>query len=78
MYIETDRMVIRDFTMEDLKDLHEILGDDETMKDCEPAYTIEKTGDFLQEFCIKNKGAVAAVHKDTDKVIGYILFNEYD
>lgn len=78
MYIETDRMVIRDFAMADLNDMHDIFGDDETMKNCEPAYTIYKTADFLQTFCIERRGAVAAVHKDTGKVIGYILFNEYD
>lgn len=78
MYIETGRMIIRDFIMDDLNDMHEILGDDETMKNCEPAYTIEKTAEFLQKFCIEKRGAVAAVHKDINKVIGYILFNEYD
>lgn len=78
MYIETDRMVIRDFTMDDLNDLHDIFGDIETMKNCEPAYTIDKTADFLQKFCIDRRGAVAAVHKETSKVIGYILFNEFD
>ena len=76
MYIETDRMVIRDFTMDDLNDLHDIFGDNETMKNCEPAYTVEKTADFLQKFCIEKRGAVAAVHKDTSKIIGYILFKE--
>lgn len=77
MFIETDRMVIRDFTMDDLNDLHDIFGDIETMKNCEPAYTIEKTADFLQKFCIDRKGAVAAIHKETSKVIGYILFNDF-
>ena len=78
MYIETNRMVIRDFTMNDANDMQDILGDRETMKNCEPAYTIEKTVDFLQKFCIEKKKAVAAVHKETVKVIGYILFNEFD
>lgn len=78
MYIETSRMVIRDFDMTDVNDLHAIFGDDETMKNCEPAYTIEKTADFLQKFCIEKKGAVAAVHKDTNKMIGYILFHASD
>ena len=32
MYIETERMVIRDFLQSDAADLHEILGDDETME----------------------------------------------
>lgn len=78
MYIETSRMIVRDFDMNDVSDLHDIFGDDETMKNCEPAYTIEKTTDFLQEFCIRKKGAIAAVHRDTNKMIGYILFNEFD
>ena len=55
MYIETDRMVVRDFTMDDLNDMHDILGDGETMKNCEPAYTMEKTADFLQRFCIEKR-----------------------
>ena len=32
MYIETERIVIRDFLLEDAADLHEILGDAETME----------------------------------------------
>ena len=76
MNIETTRMIIRDFTSEDAADLHEIFGDDETMENCEPAYNFEKTKEFLTSFCIGQKGAVAAVHKESNKVIGYILFNE--
>ncbi len=78
MHIETPRMVIREFAVDDGDDLQEILGDDETMKNCEPAYTMEKTRVFLQEFCIGKRGAVAAVRKDTGKMIGYILFHEFD
>ena len=78
MYIETPRMIIRDFIPEDADDLQEILGDDETMKNCEPAYDLEKTEKFLTSFCIGRKGAVAAVHKESSKMIGYILFNEID
>ncbi|MCM1215246.1 MAG: GNAT family N-acetyltransferase [Lachnospiraceae bacterium] len=75
MYLETKRILIRDFKPQDAADLHEILGDDETMAYCEPAYSLEKTESFLAEFCIAKKGAVAAVHKESDKVIGYILFH---
>ena len=32
MYIETPRMIIRDFTPEDATDLHDIFGDAETME----------------------------------------------
>lgn len=78
MNIETGRIIIRDFTMNDIHDMQDISGDAEAMKNCEPAYTIEKTADFVQKFCIEKRGAVAAIHKDTGKVIGYILFNEFD
>lgn len=78
MYIETKRMAIRDFVPEDARDLHEILGDDETMKNCEPAYDYEKTKAFLTSFCIDQKGTVVAVRKESGKLIGYILFNQLD
>lgn len=74
MLIETERMIVRDFNSDDVNDLHEILGDEETMKNCEPAYIFVKTKKFLEEFCIAKKGAVAAVLKDSKKMIGYILF----
>ena len=67
-------MLIREFTPEDVEDLHEILGDDETMKLCEPAYNHAKTQKFLEDFCIGRKGALAAAQKESGKVIGYILF----
>lgn len=78
MYIETERMIARDFNQNDINDLHEILGDDETMAQCEPAYSLEKTCKFLNEFCIEKKGALAAVQKESGKVIGYILFNSVE
>lgn len=78
MYIETKRMLIRNFIPEDAPDLHDIFGDDKTMENCEPAYDNEKTEKFLTSFCIGRNGAVAAVHKESGKMIGYILFNEFD
>lgn len=75
MHIETQRMLIRDYTIDDVEDLHDIFGDAEVMKNCEPAYDRKKTSDFLLEFCIEKRGAVAAVQKDSGKMIGYILFN---
>lgn len=78
MHIETIRMIIRNFTPEDAADLHNIFGDDETMTNCESAYDFEKTEKFLTSFCIGRNGAVAAVHKESSKMIGYVLFNEFD
>ena len=80
MFIETDRMILRDFKVEDLHELHEIFGDAEVMKYTEPPYDIDKTKEFLINFCIerKPKGAYAAVLKETGKVIGYVLFKSVD
>lgn len=78
MFIETDRMVVRDFTLEDAADLHEIFGDAETMKNCEPPYDSEKTKMFLQDFCVGRHGALAAVLKESGKMVGYVLFNEME
>lgn len=78
MHIETQRMLLRDYTTDDIQDLYDILGDAEVMKHCEPAYSLEKTSHFLSEFCIGKRGAVAAVHKDSGKMIGYLLFNAID
>ena len=77
MRIETERLAIRDFNASDANDLYEILGDAETMQNCEPAYDFERTRKFLEEFCIAKKGAFAAALKDSGKVIGYILFNSW-
>lgn len=78
MFIETKRMIIRNFKQEDVYDLHEIFSDAETMKNCEPPYNFEKTEKFLEEFCIAKRSAVAAVLKDNSKVIGYILFKPWE
>jgi len=76
MKLETERMTLRNFTINDLEDLHEILGNDEVMLNTEPAYSKRKTEEFLRSFCIERnpKAAFAAVLKSTGKVIGYILF----
>ncbi len=37
MYIETEWMIIRDFTRSDAADLHDIFGDEKCMVNCEPA-----------------------------------------
>jgi len=78
MFLETDRMILRNFAEGDLADLHEIFGDAEVMTYIEPTYSLEQTREFLEGFCIKQGKAFAAVHKGLDKVIGYVLFKEID
>lgn len=67
-------MTIREFVPGDAQDLYEILGDKETMAYSEPPYSFEQTREFLAEFCIEKRGALAAVEKESGKMIGYLLF----
>lgn len=75
MNLETTNLKIRDFLYDDAEELYEILGDIEVMRYMEPAYDRNKTITFLNEFCIKEKGAFACIHKNDNKLIGYLLFN---
>ena len=65
--METNRLLLRFFSPEDHTDLQEILGDSETMRFSESAYSPERTRHFLTEFCIGKRGAIAAVHKESGK-----------
>lgn len=78
MNLETERIILRDFTMEDIADLQEIFGDAETMLNVEPPYDMEKTENFLRDFCIGKHGAFAACHKKDNKMIGYVLFHSLE
>jgi RimJ/RimL family protein N-acetyltransferase len=69
-------MLLRDFVLSDLDSFHAIFGDAEVMENCEPPYDKEKALAFLREFCVERdpKGAFAAVLKETNELIGYVLF----
>lgn len=80
MYLETGRIIIRNFTSNDLNDLYDIFSDTETMRFIEPPYSMDRTRSFLEAFCIHRDppGAYAAVECSSGKVIGYILFKPLD
>ena len=79
MKIETSRLLLGDFTMEDFPDLWEIFGDPVTMEHVYP-YTEQETKDFLRTFCVERTppGACATVRKDSGRVIGYLLCKQID
>lgn len=77
-YIETARTILRPFTPADAAELQEIFGDPEVMENVEPPYDLEKTRDFLESFCIGRGGALACRLREGGKLIGYVLFNEYE
>ncbi len=75
MYLETNRLLLRSFAITDAEDLQEILGDAETMRYSEPPYTFAQTCRFLTDFCMAQKGGLAAVEKESGRLIGYLLFH---
>lgn len=79
MYLETERLILRDFTMEDLEGLWEIFRDKETMAHIK-SMTREDTERFLRSFCVEKEppGACAAVLRDGGKLVGYLLRNQVD
>lgn len=79
MNLKTDRLLIRNFTMEDFDDLWDIFRDPVTMEHICP-YTEQETRDFLRTFCVERTppGAFAAEDRDTGKLIGYLLCKQID
>lgn len=75
MMLETERLLVRPFRMEDAAELQAILGDPETMAFVEPPYDMARTEAFLREFCIGRGGAMAAALRPEGPVIGYLLFH---
>lgn len=79
MHIETPRLLLRRFTMEDFSALWDILGDPETMEHM-ASYTWEEAREFLRTFCVERTppGACAAVLRESGRLIGYLLCNQID
>lgn len=77
--IETPRLTLRTFTMEDFDALWEIFGDPVVMEHVAP-YTEEETREFLRTFCVERDppGACAAVRKEDGRLIGYLLCKQID
>jgi len=78
MYIETQRLILRNFTLDDLYALHEILGDEIVMQNCAGPESLEENRNTIENLGIKKNGCFACVTKDTNKLIGYVLFKAGD
>lgn len=76
MKIETKNLMLRSFVLEDFVSLHEFLSDVSVMKFTEPAFDLEQTREFLEEFCIEEESALAVVEKSSGNVIGCMQFFE--
>jgi ribosomal-protein-alanine N-acetyltransferase len=79
MLLSTSRLFLREFTTEDLEDLHEVLGDPLVMKfSLSGPCSREKTATFIQgcidAYSLRKAGLLAVVSRENEKVIGYCGF----
>lgn len=74
MQLETERLILREYTMEDFGALYEILSDEETMQHYPKPFTKEKVQDWilwnLDNYAVFGFGLWAVVLKATGQVIG--------
>lgn len=79
MDLITDRCHIRNFSMEDVDDLYEVLSDEDVMIHIERVFDRERTKEFIQVAGMCEPPLVyAIVWKLTGKVIGHAIFHPYE
>jgi RimJ/RimL family protein N-acetyltransferase len=78
MFLETSRLIVRNFTKDDIVSAHKYLGDTEVMKYIEPAFTYQETEKFILDYGIQTNPVVyALVENASSKVIGHIIFHTF-
>ena len=79
MQLETDRLRLEEFTMDDLPALWDIFRDGETMEHMAPM-TRAGTEGLLRSFCLERTppGAFAARLREGGALAGWLLFNQVD
>ena len=75
--LKTRRLIIRRFREEDLNDLYPLLSDPVIMKYLEPAYSPEKTEQFLLRHGLCAKPDIFAAEYG-NRMIGYVIYHPYD
>lgn len=75
MKLETPRLILRDYRPEDLKALHAIFSDEETMRFSQKPCTLAETQSLLDIF-LKKKIAYGVELKETGVLIGHLLFSQ--
>ena len=74
MQLETERLILREYTMDDFDDLYEILSDEETMKHYPKPFDEEKVRYWINwnitNYATFGFGLWAVVLKDTNEMIG--------
>lgn len=75
MRIQTTRLCIRDFCMEDLGALCALLADPEVMRHLEPPYSNEQARAFLKRAGLCRPPLIYAVEDQTGTFVGYVIYH---
>ncbi len=79
MKLETKRLKLRKFLLSDVESAYNYLSDKKTMLYIEEPYNFEQTQEFVKECCIDDEPYVyALIEKLSDKLIGHMIFHEYE
>ena len=78
MFLETSRLIIRDFTDNDINNAFEYLSDRIVMEYIEPIMNYQQVEHFITKCGIDDKLVYAIEEKNIEKVIGHLIFHEYD
>jgi len=77
MKLETERLLIRHFTLNDCGAALEYLSDPKTMKYVEPPYDERHVRSFIFKQCRDRPAVYPVVLKATDELIGHVIFAPY-
>lgn len=78
MFLETSRLIMRNFTKEDIISANEYLSNSEAMRYIETAFTYQETEEFILNYGIQTNPIVyALIEKVSSKVIGHIIFHTF-
>ena len=77
-YLETERLIIRSFNKNDIKYAYEYLSDETVMEYIEPIMSYKKAESFIKKAGISNNLIYAIVLKNNKKLIGHLIFHEYE
>lgn len=75
MWLETDRLIIRNYQPDDLEDFHAIFSDPVVMAQCEPPYDRAASEKWLRYF-VENPIAFGVVEKRSGTLVGHALFKQ--
>ena len=79
MRIETESLLVRRLTENDVYDLYAILSDPEVMRHIEPPFTMEQTQAFIRDAGLCDPPLVfAVVWNQTGGLIGHLIWHPWD